>query len=94
MMAGYSAAQAPIFTLYGDGTVIFRNPMEEPPAAQGSTTAQRTGQQSVTQRVPHRYYTPRRQRKGGAQRRGTPDGVVRSTCLPDGDSVHQVPKRT
>jgi hypothetical protein len=38
MMAGYSAAQAPIFTLYGDGTVIFRNPLKDPPAAQGSTT--------------------------------------------------------
>ncbi len=38
MMAGYSAAQAPIFTLYGDGTVIFRDPLKEPPAAQGSTT--------------------------------------------------------
>ena len=37
MMAGYSAAQAPIFTLYGDGTVIFRNPLNEAPAAQGST---------------------------------------------------------
>jgi hypothetical protein len=37
MMAGYSAAQVPIFTLYGDGTVIFRNPLTEPPAAQGST---------------------------------------------------------
>lgn len=37
MMAGYAAAQAPIFTLYGDGTVIFRNPMADPPAAQGST---------------------------------------------------------
>jgi hypothetical protein len=37
MMAGYSAAQAPIFTLYGDGTVIFRDPMKEPPAAQGAT---------------------------------------------------------
>ena len=37
MMAGYSAAQAPIFTLYGDGTVIFRNPMKDPPAPQGST---------------------------------------------------------
>jgi hypothetical protein len=37
MMAGYAAAQAPIFTLYGDGTVIFRNPMAEPPATQGST---------------------------------------------------------
>ncbi|HEX7345943.1 MAG TPA: hypothetical protein VF253_04080 [Candidatus Limnocylindrales bacterium] len=37
MMAGYAAAQAPIFTLYGDGTVIFRNPMKDPPAPQGST---------------------------------------------------------
>jgi hypothetical protein len=36
MMAGYSASQAPPFTLYGDGTVIFRNPMLEMPAAQGS----------------------------------------------------------
>jgi hypothetical protein len=36
MIAGYSAAQAPPFTLYGDGTVIFRNPMLEVPAAQGS----------------------------------------------------------
>ena len=39
MMAGYSAAQAPIFTLYGDGTAIFRNPLKEPPPAQGSTMA-------------------------------------------------------
>ena len=37
MMAGYAAAESPIFTLYGDGTVIFRNPMADPPAAQGST---------------------------------------------------------
>ena len=37
MMAGYAAAESPIFTLYGDGTVIFRNPLAEPPAAQGST---------------------------------------------------------
>jgi hypothetical protein len=36
MMAGYSASQAPHFTLYGDGTVIFRNPMLEGPAPQGS----------------------------------------------------------
>ncbi len=36
MMAGYAASQAPHFTLYGDGTVIFRNPMLEMPAAQGS----------------------------------------------------------
>jgi hypothetical protein len=36
MIAGFAASQAPPFTLYGDGTVIFRNPMSEPPAAQGS----------------------------------------------------------
>ena len=36
MIAGFAASQAPHFTLYGDGTVIFRNPMSEPPAAQGS----------------------------------------------------------
>lgn len=36
MIAGYAASQAPPFTLYGDGTVIFRNPMLEMPAAQGS----------------------------------------------------------
>jgi hypothetical protein len=36
MIAGYAASQAPHFTLYGDGTVIFRNPMLEMPAAQGS----------------------------------------------------------
>jgi hypothetical protein len=38
MMAGYAAAQSPIFSLYGDGTVIFRNPMADPPPAQGPTT--------------------------------------------------------
>ena len=37
MMAGYAASQAPNFTLYGDGTVIFRNPMLDVPPAQGST---------------------------------------------------------
>lgn len=36
MMVGYAASQAPHFTLYGDGTVIFRNPMQEMPPAQGS----------------------------------------------------------
>ena len=36
MIAGYSASQAPPFTLYGDGTVIFRNGMLEGPAPQGS----------------------------------------------------------
>jgi hypothetical protein len=32
----FLASQVPHFTLYGDGTVIFRNPMLELPAAQGS----------------------------------------------------------
>jgi hypothetical protein len=36
MIAGFTASQTPPFTLYGDGTVIFRNPMQEMPAAQGS----------------------------------------------------------
>ena len=36
MMAGFAASQTPHFTLYGDGTIIFRNPMQEMPAAQGS----------------------------------------------------------
>lgn len=36
VMAGFAASQVPHFTLYGDGTVIFRNPMLEAPAPQGS----------------------------------------------------------
>ena len=36
IMPAFTAAQAPHFTLYGDGTVIFRNPMLEPPPAEGS----------------------------------------------------------
>ena len=36
MMPGFFATQAPIFTLYGDGTVIFRNPMAAPPQPVGS----------------------------------------------------------
>jgi hypothetical protein len=36
MMAGAVATEIPHFTLYGDGTVIFRNPMLEMPAMQGS----------------------------------------------------------
>jgi hypothetical protein len=36
VMPGFTATQAPIFTLYGDGTVIFRNPMAEAPAPIGS----------------------------------------------------------
>ncbi len=38
MMAGFAASQAPHFTLYGDGTVLFRNPMLEQPAMQGSVS--------------------------------------------------------
>jgi hypothetical protein len=36
MMAAFTAAAVPHFTLYGDGTVIFRNPMAEAPPAEGS----------------------------------------------------------
>jgi hypothetical protein len=38
MMPGSSATQTPIFTLYGDGTVVFRNQASEPPPAIGSVT--------------------------------------------------------
>ena len=30
VMASYRATEAPIFTLYGDGTIIFRNPVTDP----------------------------------------------------------------
>jgi hypothetical protein len=36
VMPSYLASQAPIFTLYGDGTVIFRNPAQEAPAPIGN----------------------------------------------------------
>ncbi|MGZ9160141.1 MAG: hypothetical protein ACXW4T_03155 [Candidatus Limnocylindrales bacterium] len=36
VMPAFLASQVPQFTLYGDGTVIFRNPMLEVPPAQGS----------------------------------------------------------
>ena len=36
VMPAFIATQAPIFTLYGDGTVIFRNPIAEQPPAAGS----------------------------------------------------------
>jgi hypothetical protein len=36
MMPAFIATQAPIFTLYGDGTIIFRNPMADPPTPVGS----------------------------------------------------------
>ena len=36
MIMGYSASQSPPFTLFGDGTVIFRNGTLEGPAPQGS----------------------------------------------------------
>lgn len=38
MMAGWAASQVPTFTLYGDGTVVFRNTMQEMPPAVGSVT--------------------------------------------------------
>jgi hypothetical protein len=36
VMPAFLASQTPHFTLYGDGTVIFRNPMLELPPAEGS----------------------------------------------------------
>ncbi len=36
VMPAFLASQVPHFTLYGDGTVVFRNPMLEGPPAQGS----------------------------------------------------------
>ena len=36
IMPAFTAAAVPHFTLYGDGTIIFRNPMLEPPPAEGS----------------------------------------------------------
>src|SRR6187200_1237636 len=36
IMPAFTAAAVSHFTLYGDGTVIFRNPMLEPPPAEGS----------------------------------------------------------
>jgi hypothetical protein len=36
IMPAFTAAAVPHFTLYGDGTVIFRNPMAEPPPAESS----------------------------------------------------------
>lgn len=35
VMPAFLATSAPIFTLYGDGTIVFRNPSAEPPAAIG-----------------------------------------------------------
>jgi hypothetical protein len=37
----FLATQAPIFTLYGDGTVIFRNPAEDPLPSAGSVSPSR-----------------------------------------------------
>lgn len=36
VMPAFTAAAVPHFTLYGDGTIIFRNPMAEAPPAEGS----------------------------------------------------------
>jgi len=38
VMAGFLAKQAPHFTLYGDGTVVVRNPMLDQPLPVGSVT--------------------------------------------------------
>ena len=42
----FLATQAPIFTLYGDGTIVFRNPAADPPQPIGSVFPLRS--------VPHR----------------------------------------
>jgi hypothetical protein len=36
--AGFSASQTPIFTLYGDGRVVFKNILAAPPPAVGATS--------------------------------------------------------
>jgi hypothetical protein len=36
VMPAFLATQAPHFTLYGDGTIVFRNPMTDPPEAIGT----------------------------------------------------------
>jgi hypothetical protein len=36
VMPAFLATQSPSFTLYGDGTIVFRNPMVDPPEAVGS----------------------------------------------------------
>jgi hypothetical protein len=36
----FTASQTPIFTLYGDGTIVFRNPALTPPEPLGSVTRQ------------------------------------------------------
>jgi hypothetical protein len=36
VMAGFAASQVPTFTLYGDGTIVFRNDAQELPPMQGS----------------------------------------------------------
>jgi hypothetical protein len=36
MMAGYAASMVPHFTLYGDGTIVFRDPMQELQPPEGS----------------------------------------------------------
>ena len=40
MLRGGNATLVPPFTLYGDGTVVFRNPMVEPPPAVGPVMVQ------------------------------------------------------
>ena len=52
IMPAFTAANVPHFTLFGDGTVIFRNPMLEAPPAQGSvfvTNPMRTAKLSEEQ---------------------------------------------
>ena len=79
MIAGWTASQAPIFTLYGDGTLIFRNPAQEAASDAGFVLLSnplRTARLSEEQIQEAARLRPR-----GRRSRGRP-GPVRQ---PDGD---------
>jgi len=65
IMPAFTAAAVPHFTLYGDGTVIFRNPMLEPPPAEGSVLSNTFGKANPLQkRWPYiQPRSPRRRRR-------------------------------
>ena len=50
MIAGWAASQVPIFTLYGDGTVVFRNTTQEMPPAIGQRHARQPAPDRQAQR--------------------------------------------
>ena len=51
VMPAFLASQAPIFTLYGDGTVIFRNPVKDEPPSRSATSSgpARSGPRKLTE---------------------------------------------